>query len=38
MHFALSRALKRTGRIADGEREYAAYAKLKSEEEQAGLR
>jgi cytochrome c-type biogenesis protein CcmH/NrfG len=38
MHFALSRALKRTGRITDGEREYAAYAKLKSEEEQGELR
>jgi tetratricopeptide (TPR) repeat protein len=38
MHFALSRALKRTGRIADSEREYAAYTKLKSEAEQAESR
>lgn len=38
MHFALSRALKRAGRSADGEREYAAYTKLKSAEEQAESR
>ncbi len=38
MHFALSRALKRTGQRAESEREFAAYAKLKSEEEQAELR
>jgi Flp pilus assembly protein TadD len=38
MHFALSRALKRAGRSADGDREYAAYTKLKSEEEQAESR
>jgi hypothetical protein len=38
MHFALSRALKRAGRSADAERAYAAYTKLKSEEEQAESR
>jgi cytochrome c-type biogenesis protein CcmH/NrfG len=38
MHFALSRALKRTGRLADSERAYAAYTKLKSEAEQAESR
>jgi len=38
LRFALSRALKRAGRSADGEREYAAYTKLKSEEEQAESR
>ena len=38
MHFALSRALKRAGRSADGDHEYEAYTKLKSEEEQAESR
>ena len=38
LRFALSRALKRAGRSADGERKYAAYTKLKSEEEQAESR
>jgi tetratricopeptide (TPR) repeat protein len=38
MHFALSRALKRAGRLADSEGEYATFTKLKSEEEQAESR
>jgi hypothetical protein len=38
MHFALSRALKRAGRLADSERAYATYTKLKSEAEQAESR
>jgi cytochrome c-type biogenesis protein CcmH/NrfG len=38
MHFAFSRALKRAGRPADSEREYAAYTKLKSAHEQAESR
>jgi len=38
MRFALARALKRLGRSSDSEREYAAYRKLKSEEEQSESR
>jgi hypothetical protein len=38
MHFALSRALKRAGRAADGERELNAYTQGKREEEQAEQR
>jgi tetratricopeptide (TPR) repeat protein len=38
MHFALSRALKRAGRSADSDREYEAYTKVKSDEEQAESR
>lgn len=38
MHFALSRALKRTGRLAESDGEYAIFTKLKFEEEQAESR
>lgn len=38
VHFALSRALKRAGRSADGERELDAYTQLKREEEQVEQR